>query len=62
MEWTDKGYSVVLNVVGKSLEEAKKILSDFDVVVQGDGNIVTYQSIKAGKKIEKGSKIRILVK
>lgn len=62
LEWTDKGYSVVLNVVGKSLDEAKKILSDFDVVVQGDGNIVTYQSIKAGKKIEKGSKIRILVK
>ncbi len=62
LEWTDKGYSVVSNVVGKSLDEAKKILSDFDVVVQGDGNIVTYQSIKAGKKIEKGSKIRILVK
>lgn len=62
LEWTDKGYSVVLNVVGKSLDEAKKILSDFDVVVQGEGNIVTYQSIKAGKKIEKGSKIRILVK
>lgn len=62
LEWTDKGYSVVLNVVGKSLDEAKKILSDFNVVVQGDGNIVTYQSIKAGKKIEKGSKIRILVK
>ena len=62
LEWTDKGYSVVSNVVGKSLDEAKKILSDFDVVVQGDGNMVTYQSIKAGKKIEKGSKIRILVK
>ncbi len=62
LEWTDKGYSTVLNVVGKSLDEAKKILSDFEVVVQGDGKMVTYQSIKAGKKIEKGSKIRILVK
>lgn len=62
LEWTDKGYSTVSNVVGKSLDEAKKILSDFEVVVQGDGKTVTYQSIKAGKKIEKGSKIRILVK
>ncbi len=62
LEWTDKGYSTVSNVVGKSLDEAKKILSDFEVVVQGDGKMVTYQSIKAGKKIEKGSKIRILVK
>ncbi len=62
LEWTDKGYSTVSNVVGKSLDEAKKILSDFEVVVQGEGETVTYQSIKAGKKIEKGSKIRILVK
>ncbi len=62
LEWTDKGYSTVSNVVGKSLDEAKKILSDFEVVVQGEGKTVTYQSIKAGKKIEKGSKIRILVK
>lgn len=62
LEWNDKEYITVPNVIGMSLEMAKKILSNFDVQVVGDGDKVTYQSIDEGEKIEIGSRIRILLK
>ena len=62
LEWNDKEYITVPNVIGMSLVMAKKALSNFDVQVVGDGDKVTYQSIDEGEKIEIGSRIRILLK
>ena len=62
LEWNDKEYITVPNVIGMSLDMAKKTLSNFDVQVVGDGDKVTYQSIDEGEKIEIGSRIRILLK
>ena len=62
LEWNDKEYITVPNVIGMSLSMAKKALSNFDVQVVGDGDKVTYQSVDEGEKIEIGSRIRILLK
>ena len=62
LEWNDKEYITVPNVIGMSLDMAKKTLSNFDVQVVGDGDKVTYQSIDEGEKIEIGSRIRIHLK
>lgn len=62
LEWNDKEYVTVPNVIGMSLDMAKKTLSNFDVQVVGDGDKVTYQSVDEGEKIEIGSRIRILLK
>ena len=62
LEWNDKEYITVPNVIGMSLDMAKNALSNFDVQVVGDGDKVTYQSIDEGEKIEIGSRIRILLK
>ena len=62
LEWNDKEYITVPNVIGMSLDMAKKTLSNFDVQVVGDGDKVTYQSIDEGEKIEIGSRIKILLK
>ena len=62
LEWNDKEYITVPNVIGMSLDMAKKTLSNFDVQVVGDGDKVAYQSIDEGEKIEIGSRIKILLK
>lgn len=64
-EWNDEIYVNVPNVVGMTLEEAKKRLSDFEIVVSGNSNDkkvkVMEQSPKKGESIPKGSTIRLLV-
>lgn len=62
LEWNDKIYYEVPNVVGLTLEEAKKKLANFQVVVEGTGKKVVMQSPKKNTKIEDQSKVRILVK
>ena len=62
LEWNDKEYITVPNVIGMSLDMAKNALSNFDVQVVGEGDKVTYQSVDEGEKIEIGSRIRILLK
>lgn len=62
LEWTDKITYEVPNVVGMSLEEAKKELFNFQIVVEGDGKTVFTQSPKAKEKIEDQSKVRIFLK
>ena len=61
LEWSDKVYYEVPNVVGKTLKDAKKSLGPFEVVVEGDGDTVVEQSPQAGEKIEDQSKVRIFV-
>lgn len=62
LEWNDKITYEVPNVIGKSLKEAKKLLVNFEIVQEGEGNIIFEQSPKAHEKIEDGSKVRIFLK
>ena len=62
LEWNDKVTYEVPNVIGMSLEDAKKNLFNFQIVTEGNGKTVVEQSPKAGEKIEDQSKIRILLK
>ena len=59
LEWTDKLTYEVPDVVGLTKEEAKKLLMNFEVVEEGEGEIVVSQSPKKGEKIEDRSKVRI---
>lgn len=61
-EWTDKLTYEVPNVIGMSLEEAKKELFNFQIIVEGNGNKVFTQSPKPKEKIEDQSKVRIFLK
>ena len=61
-EWSDKVPYEVPNVIGDSLEDAKKKLSNFEVVVEGNGNIIFEQTPAAGEILEDGDKIRIFLK
>ena len=45
-----------------SLEEAKKELFNFQIVVEGEGDRVIEQSPKAKEKLEDQSKVRIFLK
>ena len=62
LEWNDKITYEVPNVVGMSLEEAKKTLFNFKIEVEGDGDTVFTQSPKPKEKIEDQSKVRIFLK
>ena len=62
LEWNDKIYYEVPNIVGLSLKEAKEKLINFEIIVEGDGNTVVEQSPKPKEKCEDRSKVRIIVK
>ena len=62
LEWNDKVTYIVPNVVGKSIQEAKKELGNFEVVVEGSGEIVFEQAPAAFQKVEDGSKVRLFLK
>ena len=62
LEWNDKVTYEVPNVVGLSLEDAKKDLFNFQIVIEGNGDTVVEQSPKAGYRLEDQSKVRILLK
>lgn len=60
LEWFDKIYYDVPNVIGKSVKEAKKELFNFEVVIEGSGDKVLEQTPSVGERIEDRSKVRIL--
>ena len=62
LEWNDKIYYEVPNVIGMKVDTAKKKLMNFQVIVEGNGNRVVEQTPKAKEKCEDQSKVRILVK
>ncbi len=62
LEWNDKITYEVPNVVGKSYDEAKKMLVNFEIVTEGDGEKVVEQSPSASEVIEDRSKVRLLLK
>ena len=61
LEWNDKIYYEVPNVVGMNIDDAKKKLINFKVVIEGTGKKIVAQVPKAHEKCEDQSKIRILV-
>lgn len=62
LEWNDKVYYEVPNVIGLSIEEAKKRLINFEIVIEGEGKKVVDQSPNAKEKCEDRSKVRLIVK
>ncbi len=62
LEWNDKVYYEVPDVIGLSIEEAKKRLVNFEIVVEGEGKKIVDQSPNAKEKCEDRSKVRLIVK
>ena len=60
-EWNDDIYTALPNVIGKRKEEAKKILSEFEIKYSGKGSYVVEQSPSANTRIPKGSTIRLML-
>ena len=59
--WLDKKYVTIPNVVGMSVDEAKKTLKGFNLEYSGDGEKVIYQSPNAGYYIEEGTTIKLML-
>ena len=59
--WTDTKYYVIPNVVGKTKEEANKLLKEFKINYSGSGNKVIYQSIEAGSMQSIDTEINLLL-
>ncbi len=61
LEWTDKIMYQVPNVVGKSVKDAKKLLSNFTIEYTGTGETVISQSPEANTKLEDRGTVRLLL-
>lgn len=61
LEWTDKIMYQVPNVIGKSVKEAKKLLSNFTIEYTGTGETVISQSPEANTKLEDRGTVRLLL-
>lgn len=61
LEWNDKVTYEVPNVVGKSVDEAKKLLTNFTIEYSGTGDKVVEQSPAANEKLEDQGTIRLLL-
>ncbi len=61
LEWTDKIMYQVPNVVGKSVKDAKKLLSNFTIEYTGTGETVISQSPAANTKLEDRGTVRLLL-
>ena len=61
LEWTDIPTHKVPNVVGKSVDVAKKKLEKFMIEYSGKGKKVVEQSPCAGEKLEEGGTVRLLL-
>ena len=60
-EWTDKVYYEVADVVGKTPEEAKKLLEHFSIEYSGSGDVIISQSPEAGTRLEDGSTVKLML-
>lgn len=61
LEWSDIPTHKIPNVVGLSLDDAKKKLKEFSIEYTGSGKKVVSQSPKSGEKLEEGGTIRLLL-
>ena len=59
--WLDQKYVVVPDVVGMTIDEAKKVLKGFNIEYSGYGESVIYESPKGGMYVkEKGTVVLML--
>ena len=58
-EWYDKKYYTVSNVIGKNIEDAKKLLDKFEIKIEGTGNTIIEQSPTEGTRLQEGNTIRL---
>lgn len=62
LEWTDKMTYEVPNVIGKSVQEAKKLLPYFTIEYSGTGSKIVEQSPSPNQHLEENGTIRLLLK
>ena len=60
-EWSDKVYYEVADVVGKTPDEAKKLLEHFTIEYSGSGEKIISQSPNAGTRLEEGSTVKLML-
>lgn len=60
-QWDDQVYVIVPDVVGKTVKEAKKKLTNFEIEYSGTGSKVIEQSPSADTKVVQGSTVRLLL-
>lgn len=59
--WSDKVYYQVPNVIGKTKEEATKMLEKFHVEYSGSGDKIIAQSPEDDERIEEGATVKLLL-
>ena len=59
--WMDTKYVTLPDVVGMSLEDAKKELKGFQIEYSGEGDTVSYQSPKGGYYMKEGGVVKLLL-
>ena len=62
LEWTDKVTYEVPNVVGMTVKEAKKLLTNFNIEYSGSGEIIASQSPEANTKLEDQGTVKLMLK
>ena len=61
LEWTDKITYEVPNVVGMKIDDAKKLLINFEIEYSGKGDYVVSQSPEAKEKLEDKGTVRLML-
>ncbi len=59
--WLDTKYSILPNVIGKTIKEANNILKDFKIEYSGEGNKVIYQSPEPEYYVSDGSTVKLML-
>lgn len=59
--WLDTKYSILPNVLGKTIKEANNILKDYKIEYSGEGNKVIYQSPEPEYYVSDGSTVKLML-
>ena len=58
--WLDTKYSILPNVIGKTIKEANTILKDYKIEYSGEGNKIIYQSPEPEYYVSDGSTVNLM--
>lgn len=59
--WLDTKYSILPNVIGKTIKEANSILKNHKIEYSGEGNKVIYQSPEPEYYVSDGSTVKLML-
>lgn len=59
--WLDTKYSILPNVIGKTIKEANNILKGYKIEYSGEGNKVIYQSPEPEYYVSDGSTVKLML-